>query len=115
MPTRESIACFLQTSHQYLDASEGEQIRHACKLLRNEFLDAIEAGPDAHLSTPQSMRDNRIPLTRILKLMFTDCEECFPGIVHELQQRDGNVALFLAEAYASWVVSSYQRTGAFHA
>jgi hypothetical protein len=113
MSTPSLLDRFLATSRQYLDESEPEHIRQATELLRAEFFEAIDKGPKAMLSSPQTMREERLPLHRVVQLVLED-KGVAQGLIHELAMRDGSVLMFLADAYANWVVASYVRVGAFH-
>lgn len=91
---------------------ENPMVGRALHLLTNEFLDALALGPDALVSTPDSVRQHEASIVDILRALFV-APESWRELLVELSESDGNARLKLAEMYAQWVVSVYAAKGAF--
>jgi hypothetical protein len=107
--TITSIERFMSTSERYLlGPDEAERIPRAARLLVKEFTDAVAQGPEALISTPETMRDQQATLATIFWRMLDDDSTLLVDLLVEL--KDGtreDIVEYLANSYAAWVLASY--------
>ena len=80
----------------------------AARMLVTEFKRAVSEGPEALVSTPETMRDQQTTLANVFSRMLDDDTTLIVDLLVELKHgTKDDVIEFLANTYAAWVIASY--------